>query len=85
MLSREEAKDLPLLVFRTNPITGELQPEVEELDDTMKLVIDKIYDSFKNRVCENCEFYPQKNEPYPEVCGCCSRFYTDNFEENKDD
>ncbi len=44
-----------------------------------------LHDTLYPKICSNCELHPQENEPYPEVCGCCSRFYADGFEEKKDD
>ena len=55
--------------------------------------IDKIFDDFEqelqiassDKTCDGCVNKPLPNENYPEVCGTCSRWYSDNYEEIKND
>ncbi len=48
--------------------------------------VNKIYDDFeKEKTCDGCIHKPKANENYPEECGLCSRFYTDEFKEKKDE
>ena len=35
------------------------------------------------KVCDGCKHEPELGEPYPIVCGECSRWYPDMYEESK--
>ena len=75
-MNREEAKKIQLLTFRTNPHTKQFQPENEDMDDTMKLIVDKIYDDFEKILKSKIEYsektYPIANDynrGYKDACG----------------
>ena len=40
-----------------------------------------IYDDIEG--CNGCSHEPDKSDMFPMICGECSRFYADNFEEDK--
>ena len=55
-------------------------------------LFDEIYNSYEqdlaivssNKTCDGCINKPLPKENYPEVCGTCRRWYSDNYEEKKD-
>ena len=59
---------------------------------SLENLINKIYDDFEHdlqiassdKTCDGCINKPLPKENYPEVCGTCSRWYSDNYEEKID-
>lgn len=66
--------------------------EVSISSDNARYVIDKMFDYFEqelqiassDKTCDGCINKPLQKENYPEVCGTCSRWYSDNYEEKID-
>ena len=76
-------RDEQLLLYEE--ANTDLHAKIIHFKNKFDLAEQNIQIASSDKTCDGCVNKPLPNENYPEVCGTCSRWYSDNYEEKRDE